>query len=289
MREILIISGKGGTGKTMLTSSFAVLARGKAVFADCDVDAADLFLMLKPEIKQTYRFVGGKKAAIDRQLCNGCGKCVDACRFDAISKDFIVDRISCEGCSVCSRVCPQNAIVMEDAVSGEWFISETVYGPMVYAKLGVAEENSGKLVTVVKQNAKEIAKKQEKDFIIVDGPPGVGCPVIAALSGVDTAVIVTEPTLSGIQDMKRVISVARNFRINVKVVINKFDLNKDLSGKIEKYCFENQIFLLGRIEFNKKVVEAVVAGRPVVEYITGAVRQEIVDIWDRLQADMQSN
>ena len=283
MKQILVISGKGGTGKTVLTSSFAVLAKGKAVFADCDVDAADLFLMLSPQVKQRHKFVGGKKAVINKNLCNECGKCLQVCRFEAISKDFTVDRISCEGCSVCFHICPQGAVIMEDAVSGEWFVADTKYGPMVYAKLGVAEENSGKLVTVVKQNARSIAESQNKDFIIVDGPPGVGCPVIAALSGVDIAVIVTEPTIAAIEDMKRVIGIANHFQVSVKVIINKFDLNKDLSQEIEKYCLENKIVLLGKIGFSKKIVDAVVAGIPAVEYAGAEVKGEIAGIWGNLQ------
>jgi MinD superfamily P-loop ATPase len=194
VKQIVVISGKGGTGKTILTASFAALAQNK-VMVDCDVDAADLHLLLQPEIKERHEFRSGMTARINAEICEQCGQCISVCRFDAISKDFIVDPVSCEGCTICSYVCPAGAITLEENISGEWFISNTKYGPLVHAKLGIAEENSGKLVMQVRQAAKEIAEKDNLDYVIIDGPPGIGCPVIASLSGVDLAVIVTEPTL----------------------------------------------------------------------------------------------
>ena len=231
MKQIVVISGKGGTGKTVLTASFASLA-GNKVMVDCDVDAADLHLLLKPEIKERYEFRSGVTARIDKDICQECGECLSVCRFEAISEDYIVDPVSCEGCSVCSHVCPAGAVIMEENIAGEWYISETKYGPLVHAKLGIAEENSGKLVAKVREVAKEIAERDKRDFVIIDGPPGIGCPVIAALTGVDLAVIVTEPTLSGIHDMERVVQVAKHFGVPTKVCINKYDINEDEASSI---------------------------------------------------------
>ena len=239
-KQIVVISGKGGTGKTVLSAALCALAKNK-VIVDADVDAADLFLLLNPTIKETHKFSGGGKAIIDQNLCNECGDCYDNCRFEAINKNFIVAEILCEGCGLCARICPNKAIKMEPSDSGKWYISETKYGFFVHAQLGVAEENSGKLVSIIKRQAIEIANKNNCDWIIIDGPPGIGCPVIACLSGADTALIVTEPTLSGLQDAKRVIEVAQHFGVHVKLVINKYDLNYDTTKIIEQHCAANDI------------------------------------------------
>lgn len=281
MKQIVIISGKGGTGKTVLTASFAALARN-AVFADCDVDAADLHLLLKPEIKEKHEFRSGKTAKIDKKLCQECGKCIDICRFDAIRKDFTIDSISCEGCAVCRHVCPTNAITMEENLSGEWFISETKYGPMVHARLGIAEENSGKLVTLVRQNAKKIAEEQNKDYVIVDGPPGIGCPVIASLANVDLALIVTEPTLSGIHDMERVADVAAHFGIHTKVVINKYDINLKNTQDIKKICQDRNIEVLAQLPFSEDVSKSIVEGKPLPEFSSGQITKEVVALWKKI-------
>ncbi len=278
MKQIVVISGKGGTGKTIITASFAALAQNK-VLCDCDVDAADLHLLLHPEIQETHQFTGGKKAVIDSELCSGCGECIKVCRFDAISSDFIIDPISCEGCSVCSFVCPTEAISMKENISGEWYISETQYGPMVHAKLGIAEENSGKLVSVTREAAKRVAEKKKKDFIIIDGPPGIGCPVIASLSGTDLAVLVTEPTLSGIHDLKRIHSVAKHFGIKTACVINKYDINYENSTSIEEWCRKEGITVIGKIPFEPEITESVVRGVPVVEYSKSPAAEEIRKIW----------
>ena len=279
MKQIVVISGKGGTGKTVIAASFASLAKNK-VMADCDVDAANLHLLLHPEIKERYEFKSGKTAKIKKAKCNHCGTCISVCRFDAISEDeFKVDPISCEGCKVCFYVCPEDAIKMEENLSGEWFISNTKYGPLVHAKLGIAEENSGKLVTLVRQKAKEIAERENKDFIIIDGPPGIGCPVIASLTGVDLALIVTEPTLSGIYDLERVVSMARHFGIKTYVCINKCDLNTENTKKIKRYCEDLNIEIAGEIPFDQVVTEALVKGVPVVEYQDGKVNQQIKYLW----------
>jgi len=282
MKQIVILSGKGGTGKTVLTASFAALARN-AVFADCDVDAADLHLLLKPEIKETHQFQSGKKAKIDKKLCTECGDCIEVCRFASISSDFIVDSISCEGCAVCSYICPARAIEMEDNISGEWFISETKYGPLVHAKLGIAEENSGKLVSLVRQNAKKIAEERNLDYVIIDGPPGIGCPVIASLSGVDLALIITEPTLSGIHDMERVAELARHFGVLAKVVINKYDINLKNSAEIKKICEAQNIETLGELPFSEQVIQSLVKGSPIVEFCNDGIAKDIINLWNKIK------
>ncbi len=282
MKQIIVISGKGGTGKTVITAAFAALAKNK-VMADCDVDAADLHLLLQPDRKQRYEFKSRQTAIIDKQICQQCGKCIVACRFNAISQNFIVDPISCEGCAFCSYICPVNAIRMEEDIAGEWFISETRFGPLVHAKLGIAEENSGKLVALVKKQAKELAEKGNYDWVIIDGAPGIGCPVIASLSGIDCAVVVTEPTLSGLHDAIRVVDVARHFDMPVKLVINKYDLNTEMSQNIEKYCKENNIVFIGKIGFDKSVVEAMVEGKTIIEYKDTKAKEEIIRIWNSFQ------
>jgi len=282
MKQIVVISGKGGTGKTVITAAFASLAKNK-VMADCDVDAADLHLLLQPKIKQRHAFRSGLSALIDKKICQQCGKCIAACRFNAISGGFVVDRISCEGCGFCSHVCPAGAIKIEENLCGEWFISDTRFGAMVHAKLGVAEENSGKLVTLVRKHAKELAEKENNDWVLIDGAPGIGCPVIASLSGVDCALVVTEPTLSGLHDASRVIEVAGHFNVPAKMVINKYDLNPGISAKIEAYCLENKVPLIGKVRFDKTVVQAMVEGKTIIEYNDSGVKDEIVRIWEKLQ------
>jgi MinD superfamily P-loop ATPase len=282
MKQIVVISGKGGTGKTVLTGSFAALAKNK-VMVDCDVDAADLYLLLHPVVKERYEFRSGQTAVIDNKLCKKCGKCVEVCRFKAIKSDFSIERFSCEGCALCSHICPHGAIFMEENVAGEWFISDTKYGSFVHAKLGIAEENSGKLVAQIRQAAKELAEKQTLDYVIIDGPPGIGCPVIASLSGADCALIVTEPTLSGWHDAQRVMEVAKHFHVPVKLVVNKYDLNSVITGKIEVFCSRQGVPVIGKIIFDKTVVQALVAGKTIVEYSQSAAGDEVRKIWRNLQ------
>jgi len=222
-------------------------------------------------------------ALINPDKCNQCGLCRKLCRFDAVSSDFIIDPVSCEGCSFCGFACPQQAIEMKENLAGEWFISDTRFGPMVHAKLGIAEENSGKLVSLVRENAKETAKKIDSDWIIIDGSPGIGCPVIASISGVDCALVVTEPTLSGLHDAARVIDVTRHFKVPVKLIINKYDLNIDMAEKIEQYCQQNQVQVIGKLGFDKTVVKAMVEGKTIVEYSKGEISKRIEEIWLRLQ------
>jgi len=263
MKQIVIISGKGGTGKTVIAGAFAALAKNK-VLADCDVDAADLHLLLQPDIKERHVFKSGVTAFINKELCTQCGRCIELCRFNAIRKDFIVDPVACEGCAFCSFACPAKAIEMRENTSGEWFVSRTRFGDMVHAALGIAEENSGKLVALVRQKAKEIAENKNYTRVIIDGSPGIGCPVIASITGVDCALIVTEPTLSGLHDADRVIGVSRHFGIPAKLVVNKYDLNVEMTNKIEEYCTDKNIELIGKIPFDKSVVEAMVQGKTII-------------------------
>jgi MinD superfamily P-loop ATPase len=279
MKQIVVISGKGGTGKTVITASFAALAN-KKVMVDCDVDAADMHLILRPEIKERHEFRSGQKGVIDLSLCTKCGKCREVCRFKAVQKGPVIEPFSCEGCGLCARICPSGAIKMEESVAGEWFISNTKYGPFVHAKLGIAEENSGKLVAKIRQVARDIAKVNGLEYIIIDGPPGIGCPVIASLTGVDMALVVTEPTLSGLHDAKRVIEVARHFNVQVNLVINKYDLNPDMARQIEGYCTDNGIEVVGKIIFDRSVVESIVNGKTIIEYSDGPTTHEIKKIWD---------
>jgi len=282
MKQIVVISGKGGTGKTVITGAFAALAKNH-VMADCDVDAADLHLLLQPKIKERHDFRSGLSAVIDKKICQQCAKCIAACRFNAISDSFVIDHVSCEGCAFCSHICPVGAIKMEENLAGEWFISQTRFGPMVHAKLGIAQENSGKLVSLVRKQAKELALKINCDWVIIDGAPGIGCPVIASLSGIDCAVVVTEPTLSGLHDALRVIEVTKHFNVSSRLVINKYDLNPDMSEKIEEHCAKNGISLIGKVRFDKIVVEAMVEGKTIMEYKDTPVKDEIRGIWEKLQ------
>ena len=283
MKEVVVISGKGGTGKTTVVASLAVLAKSK-VMVDCDVDAADLDLLLKPVTQKRHEFWSGQKAVIDEEKCTQCGLCQDVCRFDAITDEFRVDPVSCEGCGFCYHVCPGEAIVMEDNLSGHWFISETKYGPLVHARLGIAQENSGKLVAMVRQQAKRIAENYGLDYILSDGPPGIGCPVISSLSGVSLAVIITEPTLSGIHDLDRVIGVCQHFGVRATVGINKYDINETNSRQIESYCQNQSIEVAARIPYDNVVTEALVQEIPVVEYSDNGVSRQIKALWEYISA-----
>ena len=282
MKEIVILSGKGGTGKTTIVGSFAALAQGK-VLADCDVDAADLYLLLSPSEREKSEFWSRQVASIDEDICTRCGLCQDLCRFNAI-KDFRVDPVSCEGCGFCSHICPVEAITMRESMSGYWFISDTKYGPLVHARLGIAQENSGKLVAAVRQQAKHIADEHGLDYIISDGPPGIGCPVISSLSGTSLALLVTEPTLSGMHDLERVLSVCRHFGVTALVCINKYDLNEENTWQIESNCLRHGVEIAGKVPFDNVVTDSIVQGIPVVEYSDGSVTREIERMWYTLSA-----
>jgi len=284
MKQITVISGKGGTGKTVVTGSLAALVKNK-VMADCDVDAADLHLLLHPEIKERYKFKGSKAAIIDEEKCTLCGKCIEVCRFGAISNNqstVLIDPLSCEGCGACGLVCPENAIELREEVTGEWFISTTKYGMMVHAKLEIAQENSGKLVSVVREKARDLALQEKLDYVIIDGPPGIGCPVIASLSGIDIALAVTEPTLSGIHDLERIIGVCQHFGVKVYVCINKFDLSISNSQEIEEYCKGVGIQAPVKIPYDEKVIRSVVKGIPYVEYSSDEIGKRIWQLWQNM-------
>lgn len=299
MKQITVISGKGGTGKTVITAAFAGMAKSK-VMADCDVDASDLHLLLHPEIKETHQFKGGMKAILNQEKCTGCDKCMEVCRFDAISKregsrvkgqgsegqgTVLIDPVACEGCQICALVCPVEAIEMKENISGEWFVSDSEYGPMVHAKLGVAQENSGKLVTVVRQNAREIAQKNHLELVLVDGPPGIGCPVIASITGANLVVIITEPTFSAISDLKRVLSLAQHFNIRSTVVINKYDLNMENTEKVEDFCRQEGVEVAGKLPFDNAFTKAMVQGKTILEYLNSPLVKEIENIWRRVLAE----
>jgi len=287
MKELVVLSGKGGTGKTSIVGSFAVLAKSK-VLADCDVDAADLHLLLEPVIQQKHEFWSGQVAAIDDDKCTQCGLCQELCHFEAI-EDFRVDPTSCEGCGFCYHICPDEAITMKENLSGHWFISDTKYGSLVHARLGIAQENSGKLVALVRQQAKEMAEKQGAACIISDGPPGIGCPVISSLSGANLALLVTEPTLSGIHDLERVLGVCHHFGVPALVCINKYDVNEDNTRLIENYCLSQGIEVASKIPFDNVVTEAMVQGLPVVEYGDNPVSREINLLWQNIAKVLAKN
>ena len=277
MKELVVLSGKGGTGKTSIVGSFAALARSK-VLVDCDVDAADLHLLVQPVVKEKHEFWSGQVAFIDEKNCNQCGLCQELCRFNAI-KDFKADTTSCEGCGLCFQICPTEAISMKQSLAGHWSICDTRYGTLVDARLGIAQENSGKLVALVRQKARQIAEKQGADYIISDGPPGIGCPVISSLSGADLALLVTEPTLSGIHDLERVLSVCYHFGVTPLVCINKYDINEENTRQIETYCSNQRIGVAAKIPFDDMVTRAIVRGLPIVEYGDSDISRQIESLW----------
>jgi MinD superfamily P-loop ATPase len=283
MKQLTILSGKGGTGKTTITASLAVLAR-TAVLADCDVDAPDLHMLLHPEVIKTQEFKGSKLAVIDKTKCDNCGFCREKCRFDAITEAIEVDPIACEGCGVCAAICPADAITLVERVSGYAYMSKTKYGFMAHALLSPGEANSGKLVTLVRQNARILSEKENSDLIIIDGPPGIGCPVIASVTGVDVGLVVTEPTMSGIHDLQRALQLLEHFNVTPLVCVNMYNINRDNTEKILRFCKENSIEVVGRIPFNQKVTEAMVNGKTIIEHSPESdVAKEIGNIWKSCQ------
>jgi MinD superfamily P-loop ATPase len=296
-KEVTIISGKGGTGKTTVTASLAQLAENQ-ILADNDVDAADLHLLLAPTVQEKHDFIGGTKAEIIADKCVGCGRCAQACHFDAISLDgpandligktYRINPLACEGCGLCPRICPADAISSKPNTTGRWYVSTTNYGPMVHARLGIAEENSGRLVAQVRNRAAQLAKELRAELILGDGPPGTGCPVIASVSGTDLVLIVTEPTVSGVHDMERVIKLAQHFQIPTAVIINKADLNSEQTIKIENLAKAYDAEIIGRIPFDRAVNEALLAGKTVVEYGESNANQAIREIWHTLQGKLKS-
>ena len=288
MKELVIISGKGGTGKTSIVAAFAALAKNK-VLCDADVDAADLHLITGPRVKEHHDFQAGHTAIIDQDKCTECCLCQGLCRWNAISEDFKVDPIACEGCGVCAYFCPEEAIDFPINICGEWFISETRFGPMVHARLGIAEENSGKLVALVRQEAKKLAQEKSLDLILTDGPPGIGCPVIASIGGASGVLIVTEPTVSGKHDMVRVAQLADHFNVPGMICVNKFDLNPEQTRIIEDVATEKNLSVLGRIPFDPIFTKAMVQGQTLFEYNTNSEAGNAVrKIWEELMVRMGS-
>jgi len=279
MKQLLIISGKGGTGKTTVLGSFAVLAQDE-VLADADVDAPNLHLLLHPKVLREEDYVGAKSPVKDDERCTECGLCEQHCRFDAIT-DLRINLRRCEGCGVCALVCPAAAISMQDEVTGKVYLSETRYGPLVHARLLAGAEASGKLVTQVREQAKEAAARSGSDLILIDGSPGIGCPVIASLAGVDAALAVTEPTPSGLHDLRRVLQVAAHFGVPAAVCVNKWDINPELTEEVEQVAREMGAPPLGRIPFDEAVAASTAEGVPLVEFVAnGPARKAVVGLWE---------
>lgn len=286
MKELVIISGKGGTGKTSLIGAFAFLAENK-VLCDGDVDAADLHLLMDPEIQESHDFESGRTAVINPDKCTQCGLCRELCRWDAISEDFVVDPIECEGCGVCVYFCPEDAIDFPVNTCGEWFISDTRFGPMVHARLGIAEENSGKLVSLVRQEARKLAQDKHLDLLLTDGPPGVGCPVIASIGGAKALIIVAEPTVSGRHDMERVVQLAAHFQVPAMLCVNKFDLNPDATHTIENFAKQQNVKPLARIPFDPVFTKAMVQRQTIFEYdMDSEAAQAVKHTWEDLKQEL---
>ena len=293
MKELVVISGKGGTGKTSITASLATLAES-VVIADCDVDAADLHLVLEPTIRRREDFSGGSKASIHAESCTVCGECVEVCRFEAIHFDgpqnelvhrtFRVDPVACEGCGLCAHFCSYEAVEFKPATNGEWYVSDTRSGPMVHARLFAGEENSGKLVSVVRREARELAEREGKELVLIDGSPGIGCPVIASLSGVDQALIVAEPTLSGQHGSRRVMELIEHFGISACLCVNKWDLYPELTAELEREAAARGLAVLGRIRYDRAVTDAQVELRTIVEHTTEGVGADVRELWQSLSA-----
>jgi MinD superfamily P-loop ATPase len=287
MNEIVVISGKGGTGKTSITASFSYLGGRDIVVADCDVDAADMHLLLQPDFDKEQDFYSGLRAIIHPETCTNCGVCAEVCRFDSIpviNGQYSVNPLNCEGCGYCPRVCPVSAITMEDQNVGKWFISTTRVGSMmVHARLAIAAENSGKLVAQVKNEAKRIAKEMKKDIVLVDGSPGIGCPVISSLSGSNFAVLVTEPTVSGLHDFKRIFELVQKFNIRAGCIINKFDLNLQVSSEIENFLKQENIVHISNLPYDDTFTKAMVNGQTIVEYSQNNLKEIVTESWEKVK------
>lgn len=287
MKEIVVISGKGGTGKTSVTASFAYLGGEDVVVADCDVDAADMHLLLKPNFAKSENFFSGVAAHISPYKCNNCGICANVCRFDAIpviDDQYTVSTLDCEGCGYCAKVCPERAIEMIEQNVGNWYVSNTrLNNTMVHARLGIGAENSGKLVAKVKNEAKEIANRNNKDFIIIDGSPGVGCPVVSSLSGAHFAVLVTEPSVSGIHDFKRVYELVKKFNIKAGCIINKADINTHVTNEILAFLKSESIEHIASLPYDDNFTKAMTIGETIVEYDHGELREMIVQSWEKVK------
>jgi MinD superfamily P-loop ATPase len=289
MRELVIISGKGGTGKTSLIAAFASLAQNKAL-CDADVDAADLHLLTDPSVRERHAFQGGSTAVIDQNRCTECDLCRDLCKWKAVTEAFEIDPIECEGCGVCVYFCPEKAIDFPVKTCGEWFISDTRFGPMIHARLGIAEENSGKLVTLVRRETRELAARKRLDLIITDGPPGIGCPVIASIGGASAVLIVAEPSVSGLHDMERVAQLAAHFKVPAMVCVNKFDLNLEQTLVIERLAKETGLDALGRVPFDPVFTYSMIQGKTIFEYNSGSQASSAVEeLWEQVNSTLAEN
>ncbi len=286
MKEIVVISGKGGTGKTSISSSFAYLGSHDVVVADCDVDAADMHLLLKPDFKISEDFYSGELAVIDETACTNCGMCKDICRFDAIpiiDGQHTIDALACEGCAYCSHICPVNAIKMETLNVGKLYISTTKMGTtMVHARLGIGQDNSGKLVAKVKNEAKRIAKEKEIPFVLIDGSPGIGCPVMSSVTGANFVVLVTEPTISGLHDLKRVYEVVKKFHIPAGCIINKYDLNLEKTTEIKDFITQEGLYHLANLPYDETFIQSMTAGKTIVEYRNGEIADLLKEAWEKI-------
>ena len=283
--KIGVISGKGGTGKSSISAAFATL-NGKVVIADCDVDAANLYLLFNPSHEEEEVYIAGHKAVIDYSRCTNCQACIDYCRFDAISlrnDKVVISEISCDGCVLCSRICPENAIKMVSNDKSRMYSGTFRNGKMVYGRLAPGEENSGKLVNMVREKAKQLSKENGLETIILDGPPGIGCPVISTITGVDKVVIVTEPTISGLNDMQRTMGIVQKFNLKTSVIINKSDLNHSMTRQIEEWCYENRVDVAGQLPFDPNMVKAMVQGKSIIEYDPDLnISKKIKKIWKKI-------
>lgn len=287
MKEIVVISGKGGTGKTSITASLAYLAGADVLVADCDVDAADMHLLLQPDFAKEEDFYSGLIAKIDQQFCTNCGRCANVCRFDAIpfkNNHYIVDPIDCEGCAYCAKVCPTSAIELIEAYSGKWFSSITrLNTPMIHARLGIGSDNSGKLVTKVKNEAKNLAESTNKNYVLIDGSPGIGCPVVSSLSGANFVLLVTEPSISGIHDLKRVYDLVKSFKIKAGCIINKFDINQNGTNEILEFLAKENIEHIASIPYNENFTKAMTNAQTIIEYDNGELREILTLSWEKIK------
>lgn len=283
--EVAIISGKGGTGKSSISAAFATLSE-QVLLADCDVDAANLYIIFSPTHNEEQVYIAGQTAVINYDKCTHCGLCINYCRFEAISNNngrIEISETSCDGCQLCSRICPQNAISMVDNDKSRMYSGDFRNGKMVYGRLAPGEENSGKLVNMVREKAKQVAAENKLNHIVIDGPPGIGCAVISSVTGVDHVLIVTEPTISGLHDLKRTLEMVSKFSIKPWVLVNKFDLNADMTNEIEKFCNQNDISIAGRLPFDSVVVDAMVNCKSIVEWApTSALSETLKSIWNKI-------
>jgi len=297
MKELVILSGKGGTGKTSMVGALAALAENK-VLVDCDVDAANLYLLTDPEIESAHEFSGGSKAVIDQDKCTSCGVCHEQCRFEAVIVDesnpdlplaeYSIDPLACEGCGVCSRVCIDDAITMKPTVNGMWYRSRTRFGCLVHGRLGIAESNSGRMVTLLRNTARGVAEENGCGLVIIDGPPGIGCPAIAALTGADYVLIVTEPGLSAYHDLERLAALIRHFDIPAGICINKYDINPEITNRIVAFAEDHGFDLPGKLKYDETMTRAQVAGKTVIEYSNGESAEALKSIWREVKNRMNA-